>query len=1041
MLNTGMRTESATRASEPPRLQNPNKKKMSTLLLTIGTSHGAVQPIELNLEYYSLLIDPATCNSTMKWHENVRAPGATIGTPTPFVSFYNRVSDNRAVNMEACTNVELLEHSSNSANTSWLLRVGAAHGYGSVYLAVKASGAVLNLTVHDLSEWRADPVEKHIMFGEWWSGLLDNSTAPVVMGKLQGPRATPGPAALAGAPSAGFMTLSDRGYYKYIFYAEAGDAVAFTACPTPVVAAILAATAPTTAAVSPQRNDVWLWSGSEFEESNREKWADLAVRVNATVLFAYAWDVNLETDKTRFPHGLKDTSDYLASRGLRLGLHMHPDIVYPCAGSWDGHADNGCFESGVGVSPVVIACPDCMVPEGLAPTYRSGDPPGHGFTQRVWTEDLGFWWCHERHGATSCPNGNKEPCGQGSCNRFDWNMTWGANLTLHGGYEWSGLGAYRIGGAAGFDGAPATFGEVVLDAEMRSSLGAAGGMTLGLVAHPTRTPHAAGCLANLSGVFSLCANAAGVLEWIVHVAAGGAKTAVGQTVLAPGHMYVVKATYNATSQRPRLFINGKPDAVGDGDGGTTTTTVAAARLAPAAADAAIRFASGFAGALEEIFLKNASTENRVGYVYADNNRRAGTYLLDLSRADARRAFAAHAAAPAIDASIATMHWDGFEKLQLIAGMDFPHSNRTMQSGLYRGNPTPDWYHFEGWPLRWGLGVLRGMTAAHDAMVSAVPPSRLPAIEASFLAPGLGGWRPDMAPYVDERGDLVDLGLEWHAKLLMRIELTGTIVNAYKTDFTASTTAYAVDYWVGGLVSGGTPPQIYFGSAEGRDMPSPEVVDALRGWVERYKRWGHTVEGRVHTLNYDVGCCHVQGLCEWVACDDAVFAALVGGADGDRAPTGGLVLGSPAPVVVPPAFFGGDGAAAAAAAGAADADAAAGATPRLVVFQTARVPRAQLTAGWPSDRRLAIVLTSPAPNATTSFREGFFTLGTQPTLVELTITDADGKLVGKRTLFGGKPASGNVSFVFERASEAPGLPPPLELLFEKRAPAMAPAHFS
>ena len=44
----------------------------------------------------------------------------------------------------------------------------------------------------------------------------------------------------------------------------------------------------------------------------------------------------------------------------------------------------------------------------------------------LFTEDLGFWWCHEREG-DMCRVANSKPCGQGSCNRNDWNMTWGAN--------------------------------------------------------------------------------------------------------------------------------------------------------------------------------------------------------------------------------------------------------------------------------------------------------------------------------------------------------------------------------------------------------------------------------------------------------------------------------------------------------------------------------------------------------------------------------------------------------------------------------------
>ena len=76
----------------------------------------------------------------------------------------------------------------------------------------------------------------------------------------------------------------------------------------------------------------------------------------------------------------------------------------------------------------------------------------------------------------------------------------------------------------------------------------------------------------------------------------------------------------------------------------------------------------------------------------------------------------------------------FEKLQLIAGMDFPHSSATYQSGMYRGHPTPDWYHFEGWPLRWGLGVAQGMLDTRLKTL-ATSPYPVPATEASFTNPG------------------------------------------------------------------------------------------------------------------------------------------------------------------------------------------------------------------------------------------------------------------------------------------------------------------
>ena len=991
---------------------------VSFVPLLVAATGPTNDSIVLSAKHFSLSIDPATCNATMAWRGGIqRFMARGVGTPTPFLSLYNKVADNHVQNMEACTGVTLLGIS----GPARLLRVSAAHGYGSIDVTVTVSDskAVLTFVAHDLSKWHADPHEKHIMFGEWWSGLLDNSTAPIVMGKLQGPRATPGQSALAGAPSAGFLTLSGRGYYKYLLYAEAGDAVAFTGCPTPEIADILASTAPVSAAPNPRRLDTWYWSGSDISEATMAKYADFAVSVNATILVAMEWDVNLATDRKRFPRGLKAVGDYLQSRGLKFGLHMHPDIVYPCKGSLDGHFDYECLSSGVGVSPVVQSCPECMVPEGLAPTYRSGDPPNPGYIRELWTEDLGFWWCHERGSSTACPNGNPKPCGQGSCNRYDWNMSWGANLTLHGNYTWSALGEYRIGGAAGFDGAATTFGAVALTSEMHSALASADGLTLGLVVHPVGAEPARGCLANLSDVFSLCFADAGdaVLHWNVRTADGRTHKAVGTTPLTPrARGYVVKATYNATSAAPQIFVDGKLDH--SRAASAVTAAGAVKRLGTATAGASIIFASAFTGALEEIYLKNVSCENRIGYMYADNNRRLGTYLLDLSREVGRRKFASLIAAPMVETPIAAVQYDGFEKLALIAGQDFPHSSRTYQSGLYRGNPTPDWYHFEGWPLRWGLGVLQGMTAARDAIAEKVAsPDRIPAIEPSFMAPGLGPWRPDMAPYVDERGDLIDLGLEWHAKILQRIEITNTLVNAYNTLISPVTmpTPYAADYWFGGLVTGGIAPQPRYGHTSRIPL---NVTTAVRRWLERYQRWGHTLEGKVHTLIYDDTCCHLQGICEWVACDDAVLTALVGGADGDGAPSGGLILGSPLAVTVPPALLeppaGSSGE---------------GGGIRLVVFQTARVRHGLLTAGAPADRALAIVLSSPVQNSTTTFSGGFFDAATDQTdyaAIYLTVKDAAGATLSHRKIFGSVAGV----FLFDRAKEAPNQPPPLELLFAK-----------
>ena len=71
----------------------------------------------------------------------------------------------------------------------------------------------------------------------------------------------------------------------------------------------------------------------------------------------------------------------------------------------------------------------------------------------------------------------------------------------------------------------------------------------------------------------------------------------------------------------------------------------------------------------------------------------GTFLIDLSRPPGRALFATAINAVLDQFDPAAVQYDGFEKLQLIAGQDFGHSSKTFSSGLWRGNPTPDWYHY------------------------------------------------------------------------------------------------------------------------------------------------------------------------------------------------------------------------------------------------------------------------------------------------------------------------------------------------------------
>ena len=80
----------------------------------------------------------------------------------------------------------------------------------------------------------------------------------------------------------------------------------------------------------------------------------------------------------------------------------------------------------------------------------------------------------------------------------------------------------------------------------------------------------------------------------------------------------------------------------------------------------------------------------MAYMYADDNRLQGTFLIDLSSPEGREFFATSIVNVLKQANFSALQYDGFEKLQLIGATDFGHSLKTFESGLYRGHPTPDW---------------------------------------------------------------------------------------------------------------------------------------------------------------------------------------------------------------------------------------------------------------------------------------------------------------------------------------------------------------
>ena len=273
------------------------------------------------------------------------------------------------------------------------------------------------------------------------------------------------------------------------------------------------------------------------------------------------------------------------------------------------------------------------------------------------------------------------------------------------------------------------------------------------------------------------------------------------------------------------------------------------------------------------------------------------------------------------ANFSDVQFDGFEKLQLISRVDFGHSDLTFDSGLYRGHITPGHYHLP-WPLRVGQGILQAIEETHARLDSSL------AVELSFMASGLGPYRPAMNTYVDEKiirnnassgpDGYVLLGLQWHAKLVQRTELTGMAINACEPRVLLSfscvsiaagypenpvcclsppafssrlspcpkfaadnmvidpqdpndpkndrliASQFELDYFLGGLITTGIGPQPF---SKGHVIRKYDGV--VRGWLERFYRYGHLREEAIQTLHYDSSCCHIQGVCQWTPCPDVV----------------------------------------------------------------------------------------------------------------------------------------------------------------------------
>ena len=473
-----------------------------------------------------------------------------VGSEVPFAELFNPVSARREVNLEACAAASLV-----APNT---LRLSAAHGGGSVdvHVAADFTAPYLVLTVVRVV------LVPHVAFGEFWRGLVGD--APLVMGRMQGPRSLASGAAAGPdhSRSAGFVTITRGGYYKYLFDVtdDAREAVGFVYGPTDSVDESWQAlgrargiwAAP--GVEQPGAFKAWYWAAATELDVGTHIARAHSLGCTLLMLVGAVDPRTWQFNTSAFPSGINRSLSLIKESGLRVGLHTLPYPPQECVGA--------CARAN-------------LVPEGLAPTYRSGSIGHSRLGHWYYTEDLGSWWGHDAVGSVA-QNGNPRR------NQYGWecpqmvryNCTrWGSNMSLHG-THWADAGDYRAGGSIGFNGSSTSYGLLQQTSKfgdlIASGLRGATGLTLGLVLHhdqptapsllgPQNQSGGRATLASLQGSFSLeyeivlaepqGAAACWRLQWVVNSTCGVVRAASACMPYTRGIGVPVKATFNGSSCR------------------------------------------------------------------------------------------------------------------------------------------------------------------------------------------------------------------------------------------------------------------------------------------------------------------------------------------------------------------------------------------------------------------------------------------------------------------------------------------------------------
>ena len=776
----------------------------------------------------------------------------------PLMLLYNKVSDNRPQNSEPCIAVAPASVVAGVADPS-LLRVVAAHGYGTLDLRYTIGTAWVTFELAAIADWKADPTEKHIQFARLDTGILDPAKAPFTSGKFQGYRGTEG----LEEWSAGFLTLSSEWQqYNTFFYAKQGQKLGFTCSKTAVLNTVIAELGKATGLPPPNANraKTWYWTNPIFtSEATMDTVIARAKSFGVKLIFFMQMTSNLgdfTADPTRFPSGFAATADKVRAAGFQVGLHL----ISPGA-------------SRVGTK-VAQEHKEYFVPQG----FTTRDYYGKTDAGTWWShEGKGNWaWDHTRASDSNLPPSEQPPPG---------------NAIQLVNVGWSKLGRYRNGSALGFDGTT-SYGQLKHVSEYNFTTNFSLQMVVHAAAPVRGEPQT---LAAKQGAWHLAINAAGKLEFHVNFASGGWVAVTGTTILTPddpthtvGGPWVVKATVGngkvglhlcpvvteniGTAANPVMARNrchmdteatstaaSKTPLLAQSTASITVGAGSASPLLGVGVGSAVRdqihmsaapTAAFFSGAIEEIMLSKVDTTSWEMFNW--NCPATGMldyYIFDYTNPAARQYWANSTSALFNMAHATASQWDGAEFQPSTAGWDIPHSNQTFNSGLYTLSQM-DWH-----PL-WGGSSLRAFQESHDLWNQPL------AVEMSLLAPGFAPWRGDMSPFSDEQrllpsrgGDGMCVGgEEWVGQILFKTHTVGTFFNSYLTDIPTLPNATWADCFLGALVAAGIPPQMCDASVyPPRQTPEAVARDAsITYWIGKANELGHSTEHSIDWLHIGVG---------------------------------------------------------------------------------------------------------------------------------------------------------------------------------------------